>query len=370
MKICKKVKLYLETRFWEISLLQENHQLFLHRSYGMIGKKVIHSPPRRVESERKGLTYMNAEIKKKKLIGFTENLKERISRGSVFGPMGAHKLDDYEHKLIYPVIVQRKLDGFRCIARFDDAGKVVLYSKSMKPFSHLNHIKTELEERFSLRNVSFDGELYSHGLPLNEISKLVMKKRELTSEEEEASKKIVYMVFDTILENVIFEERYHTLVKLFEKKKSKYVQLVKCEIAKSKEEVYDLNQTYLVEGYEGVIVRNKKGLYIYKKKSYDVLRTKEFKHGLFTILGGKEGEGTYRGTLIWELKCDQNNSRKSFYAIQMGALQDRRSIFEKFQKNPKDFIGKMVKVKYLKMDDYGCVLRNPIVEGFASSSLE
>ncbi len=365
MKILKKIKLYLERRFWEISLVQEkNTELFLHRSYGIIGKKVTTSPPRRVESERKCLTKMNAEIKKKKLLGFTEKLKDRVSRGSVFGPMGAHKLDDFEHKLIYPVMVQRKLDGFRCIARFDEDGKVTLYSKSMKPYAHLDHIKSELEKRFALRNVSLDGELYSHGLPLNEISKLVMKRRPLSDVEQEDAKKIVYMVFDTILENVVFEERYRTLLKLFHKRSGFYIQLVTCEVAKSKEEVYHLNQKYLIEGYEGVIVRNKNGLYLYKRRSYDVLRTKEFKHGTFTILGGKEGEGSYRKTLIWELKCAHSNSHKSFYAIQMGSLGERRKIFEKFQKNQNDFIGKKVKVKYLTMDDYGCILRNPIVESF------
>jgi DNA ligase-1 len=315
---------------------------------------------------------MSAEIKKKRLLGFQETVQKSVVRGSVFGPMGAHKLDDFEHKLIYPVMVQRKLDGFRCIAHFDERGSVTLYSKSMKPFTHLDHIKRDLKERFGLKNTYFDGELYSHGLKLNEISKLVMKRRELEEAEREESKKINYMLFDLILENVPFQERYAQLESYFRKSRSKSkdkdmalsIQLVTCTSAKNKSEVYKLNDAYLLEGYEGVIVRNKSGLYLFKKKSYDVLRTKEFKHGIFTILGGKEGSGTYSGTLIWELKCNKSSSKKSFNAIQMGSLQERKSIFDQYQKDPQSFIGKQVKVKYLMIDDYGCVLRNPIVEEF------
>ena len=265
-------------------------------------------------------------------------------------------------------MVQHKLDGFRCIAHFDESGKVTLYSKSMKPFVHLHHIKEELESKFKLKNAYLDGELYSHGVKLNVISSLVMKKRELTSLEIEEEKQIVYMVFDYILQDVIFEKRFNLLKALFKNiksSKSNYIQIVNCEIAKNKEQVYQLNDKYLMEGYEGMIVRNKNGLYVYKKKSYDVLRTKEFKNGIFTIINGKAGTGSYSTTIIWELQCNKDNSsRKSFSAIQMGSEKVRKNIYDAFQKNPNDFIGKKVKVKYLAIDDYGCVLRNPIVEEF------
>ena len=277
--------------------------------------------------------------------------------------MGAHKLDDYEHKLKYPVMVQHKLDGVRCIAIFDKDGNVTLYSKHMKPFIHLDHIKDELK-RYKLKNTYLDGELYSHGLKLNEIMSYVMKKRTLTHDEEEASKKILFMVFDIIQINIPFDKRYSYLQSIFYKKKNVYVQIVNCDIAHNKEEVYKLNDQYLMEGYEGVIVRNRDGFYVFKR-SYDVLRTKEFKHGIFTILGGKMGKGTHKNTLIWELQCNQTSNRsKSFHAIQLGTLQERRALYHMYQKDPSQFIGKRVNVKYLSIDDYGCVLRNPIVESF------
>jgi hypothetical protein len=389
-KIFKKLyetKLYLRkdenrVRFWNIYLRKDEKDeiYYIHHLYGLIGGKITNPLPRKVISLKKALTKMNAEIKKKKLLGFSEKIDTNIVSGSVLGPMGAHKLDEYSHKLVFPVMVQHKLDGFRCIAYFDNNGNVTLYSKSMKPFIHLHHIKGELEDKFKLKNTYLDGELYSHHLKLNQISSIVMKKRDLTYEEEEESKQIVFMVFDIILQNIIFEKRFNTLKSIFNniinkkdktnktnkiKIKINYIELVDCVIAENIDQVYELNNKYLMEGYEGVIVRNKTGLYIYKKKSYDVLRTKEFKSGVFTILNGKNGTGTYTNTIIWELKCNKSfSSNKSFNAIQMGTSQTRRQIHNAFHKDPSQFIGRKVKVKYLAIDDYGCVLRNPIVEEF------
>lgn len=293
-----------------------------------------------------------------------------MERTDFRGVMVPHKLDDYDHKLKYPVMVQRKLDGIRCIAHFDEYGNVSLYSKRMKPFVHLDHIKTALK-RWKLKNVYLDGELYSHGLTLHQISSIVMKKRNLTEEERKESEKIVYMIFDIIDYQKRFQERYAHLQSLFQKKEkdrtknkmNHIIQLVECDIAKNRDEIDILNNQYLMEKYEGVIVRNMDGLYV-PKRSFDVLRTKEFKHGIFTILSGKSGVGTHKDTLIWELKCNRNNSAKSFYAIQLGTLPERRSLYTLYKKDPSQFIGKRVKVKYLSIDDYGCVIRNPIVEHF------
>lgn len=387
----KRTRLYLKdskgnTRFWEIFLLEGKGGKCweIHHRYGVIGGKVTEPIPREVcgtDGYKKAFTKMNAEIKKKRLLGFQESVKKSVVRGSVFGPMGAHKLDDFAHKLRFPVMVQRKYDGYRCMARIAADGEVTLLSKNMKPFAHLNHIRDQLKEILrggESQEIYLDGELYSHGLKLNEIARLIMKRRELTPEEEEASHAISFHVFDMIdpqYPGVTFSDRFGRLKEIFRgwaktfNTKHSTVQVVPGEMAKDLDEVYRLNDQYLMEGYEGVIVRNMDGLYQYKKKSYDVLRTKEFKHGEFEIVGGKIGMGSYRSTVIWELKCKRSElgggSHKSFYAIQMGSAEERAQICGEFKKSPGKFVGKMVRVKYLMIDDYGCVLRNPIVEGFA-----
>lgn len=382
-----QLKLYLKdskgnTRFWEIYLEKAGGKCWkIHHKYGIIGGKVTEPIPREVcgadgaDAYKKALTKMNAEIKKKRLLGFQESMKKSVVRGSVFGPMGAHKLDDFPHKLHFPVMVQRKYDGYRCMARIGSNGDITLLSKSMKPFAHLQHIRDQLKEILRGRGgggggeIYLDGELYSHGLKLNEIARLIMKRRELTPDEEAASRAISFHVFDLVdpqQPDLTFSERFARLKEFLRAKtlntKRSTIQLVEGKMAKNIDEVYRLNDQYLMEGYEGVIVRNMDGLYQYKKKSYDVLRTKEFKHGEFEIVGGKIGTGSYSSTVIWELRCQKSRSRKSFYAIQMGSAEERARVCEEFKKNPGRFMGKMARVKYLMIDDYGCVLRNPIVE--------
>jgi hypothetical protein len=93
------------------------------------------------------------------------------------------------------------------------------------------------------------------------------------------------------------------------------------------------------------------------KKSYDVLRTKEFKKKEFIIIGAKEASGTQKGAIVWNLKC----GKKSFWAIPIGTIEDRIKSYKLFLKNSQNYIGKKAIVKYLEMDKDGCITRNPII---------
>jgi ATP-dependent DNA ligase len=146
--------------------------------------------------------------------------------------------------------------------------------------------------------------------------------------------KISYYIFDIFNVNnlnLIFEERYNILKKIFENNKFKYLKLVECKIVNSYEEIKDINIEYLYEGYEGVIVRNKDGVYKLNSKSYDVLRTKEFKKNNFLIIGAKEGNGIQKGSIIFKLKCLNNNS--SYYAIPIGTIDNRKKMYLDYLKN-------------------------------------
>jgi ATP-dependent DNA ligase len=278
-------------------------------------------------------------------------------------PMGAHKLDDHYNKIKYPALVQKKLDGFRCLSNIDN-NMVFMYSKGMKSFIYLNHIKNEIfkiKELIGMSNIYLDGELYEHGLKLHNISSLVMKKY-ASKDDEENMKKISYYIFDIFDVNNLnekFSDRYKKLENIFKTYKFEYLKLVTCVEVNSYKEIEELNNKYLFSGYEGVIVRNKDGIYKLNTKSYDVLRTKEFKIKKFKIIGAKEGTGTQKGAIIWNLEC-LNNSSKSFFAIPIGTIDDRIKIYKKYVKNPENYIGNYISVKYLEITSDGCVSRNPI----------
>ncbi len=355
-----------KTRFWKILLRKEGSTFFLEREYGIEDGKITHPNPLSFEDEKKAMTKAKALFKKKKEEGFREkthaNLKKHHTKQSVIRPMGAHKLDDFAHKLKYPVLVQRKLDGYRCLAHLD-SNSIHLYSRTMKPYSHLDHIRDELKEILKDQDFYLDGELYNHEMGLHEIGSLVRKKY-VQKENVEKMKEITYCIFDMFQPNqmeLTFQERYQFLEKLFAKKKFQYLKLVsivKCDDLKCVEKE---NEKYLAEGYEGVIVRNMDGLYQWNKKSYDVLRTKEFKREKFILIGAKEGEGAQNGAIVWKVECNKEHNH-SFWAIPIGTIEERRRLYEEYRKNPKKYIGQTAVVKYLEKDGNGCVTRNPILE--------
>jgi DNA ligase-1 len=361
-------------RFWEIWIEEDkNKNIFIHRKYGIINGKITNQIKEikhkgTITSFEKAITQSNALWRKKKEAGFQEensikhnnNIK---TKSQMIKPMGAYKLNDHFLKIKYPACVQKKLDGFRCLTHVEN-NKIMLYSKNMKKFIFLNHIKKELAKikELSNSNIYLDGELYEFGLGLHNISSLVMKKY-ATQKNENEMKKISYYIFDMFNLNNMntpFSTRYSYLQNIFKKYKFKYIKLVNCNLVNTYEEIKNLDTKYLLEGFEGVIVRNLDGVYKLNSKSYDVLRTKEFKKKEFEIIGAKEGTGTQKGAIIWNLKC-LNHKNHSFWAIPIGTIGERIKYYKEYEKNATKFIGKKALVKFLEIDKNVFVYRNPIV---------
>ncbi len=354
-------------RFWKIWIEKEKDHYLLKREYGIILGKITRPIPIQMLDEKKIITKANALFKKKKEEGFYEKKNQKKNqiqtKQHIIRPMGAHKLDDFHQRLHYPVCVQRKLDGYRCLAHSHHK-KIELLSRNMKPFSHLPHIRKELEKINELKekNIYLDGELYSHDLKLHNIGSIV-RKQYVNDANIERMKEVSYYVFDIFDVNkmdMTFEERYDYLKKnIFDKYDFQYIKLVSCVRVNNYEGVLKENELYLSEGYEGVIVRNLDGLYQWNKKSYDVLRTKEFKKGIFKVVDTKEGEGAQSGAILFGVEC-LKDPKLHFWVMPVGTLEERR----KMMKNSKKYIGKKVIVKYLDIDSKGCVTRNPILEEF------
>jgi ATP-dependent DNA ligase len=349
MIIYKLPILYNKKKIWSIWLSKENNKLYMHIKNNIISLK------KNKNNQKKAIIEINRLWKKKKENGYIENKM-------IIKPMGAHKLNNFYYKIIYPAYVQKKLDGFRCISNIDK--KAVLYSKNMKPFIYLNHIKKELmkiKELVDNPNIYLDGELYENNINLHQISSLVMKKY-ASKNNEKKMKKISYYIFDLFDINNLnnhFYNRYKYLKNIFIQYKFKYIKLVECYNVSSYKEIQNYYDKFILDGYEGIIVRNKYGLYELNKKSYNVLRTKEFKKKDFIIVGAKEGTGIQKGAIIWKLQCLL--TKKTFWAVPLGTIDIRKKIYKLFKKEPKSYVGHYAKVKYIKLNNNGCVIRNPVV---------
>ena len=161
-------------------------------------------------------------------------------------------------------------------------------------------------------------------------------------------------VFDYIDHKLPYEQRMKNLDNFFEKNKNmKYIKQVKTEECKNQEAIYDFLEKYTKEGYEGVIIRNKKGNYEENSRSVNLQKLKKFIDEEFEIIDYTTPDtGKEVGCVIWICKTKDG---KKFNVRPSGNYQERKNLY----KNAKKFIGKMLTVRYQELTN-GKVPRFPV----------
>lgn len=270
----------------------------------------------------------------------------------LFLPMLAHRYDKHFSKIKFPCLVQPKLDGCRMIAK-KEAGKVVMWTRKGKPIELLDKIQSQLSDILT-EGQSVDGEIYVHGWTFQRIISAVKKKCEDTD-------LLKYHIYDAPNKELAFEERmpqidtdskvFPTYCKSWSNHgpNISFVHTYSCD---SKDKFDALENFFITEGYEGMMVRNKGSLYKYKHRSFDLQKVKRFVDNEFEIIGGKDGLGRESGLIIF--RC-QTKSGLEFDVRPRGSQEERKEIFD----NLKDYIGKSLTVRYQELTDDG-VPRFPV----------
>jgi len=249
-------------------------------------------------------------------------------------PMLAHSFEKHKKRLSYPVCVQPKLDGVRCLA-FWVNGKVMLMSRGGKEYN-VPHISEALSKILP-EDFEFDGEIYCHGMPRQTINSLVKKN-------VKASDQLEYWVYDipTIKSSteLPWDKRLRVLL-TFHKFQSDgdKVRYLDTVFAGNETEMLMHHRTYVKAGYEGVIIRTLNGLYKYGYRSRDLLKYKEFLDAEFEIVGFDEGKGKFLGKIIWVCKTANG---LTFQVVPQGTMEERAELYE----NASKYIGSMLTVKY------------------------
>lgn len=273
-----------------------------------------------------------------------EGSKAKKSVAAVPGPMLAHDYNKRGHSIKFPCYVQRKFDGTRCVAI---PGKG-LYSRNKKAYPHLEHI---LEDIKGLpEDLVLDGELYSTELTFQEIVGLVKRETQKKGDEEK-QKKIKFHVYDIITEKP-YEDRLARLRALFSVKPFKYLELVETVECANEKDMKRMHGEYVGEGYEGIMLRNKKGGYKIAQRSSELQKYKTFEDGEFIITDYKEGDGLEKGCVIWVCSTEDGHE---FACRPRGTREERIELFD----SGDDYIGKMLTVRYQELTDDG-VPRFPV----------
>ena len=266
--------------------------------------------------------------------------------------MLAHKFSEQAHKIVYPAYAQPKFDGHRCIAVIE-SGKATLWTRTRKPITGLPHIVSALEAwaKKARRDIVLDGELYNHDYKDNfeDLSSFIR-----TPEAKPGHEVVQYHVYDVAANSTEFGDR-HSILSTF-KLEAPLVAVETVEVA-DEDELMLAFESFLAQGYEGLMVRNAAGKYV-NKRSYDLQKVKEFDDAEFVVVGVEEGRGKLAGHAIFvcEMTAILSGTDGRFRVKLKGKTADLKAYFE----NPKLVIGKQLTVRYQGITNKTGVPRFPV----------
>ena len=271
---------------------------------------------------------MESRIKKQLDKGYVRTLEEaKAPATNALGltqPMLADRWDKRKAKLtpfdLHYSSIQPKLDGNRMLTQ---GGKA--WTRGGQLRTTVDHILKELKDA-GLDAHGLDGELYIHGVRLQDINSLIKKYRPSQNPElpEErtghlppelvallGTEDLEFHVYDIFSTNLSFPDRYDLLARHLPRDLP-HVRLVPTyalrngdEDNKSLDEVFDLvgswHNDFVAKGYEGAVVRLSHGLYE-SKRSKSLLKVKEFQDAEFKVVGVEERQS--RSAEVSSRFCD------------------------------------------------------------------
>lgn len=330
--------LYSGNRVWYLRVTPEG---VIERKYGALGGNLITSIKRITSGKNIGKKNETSPFEqacieakalfKKQLESGYSTEQHGVHTNGVPKPMLAHRYDTQGHKITFPAMVQPKLDGVRMLLGPDGT----CLSRTGKIFAPdvLGHIAKELK----LSDRWLDGELYSDELTFEEIVSACRK------QSGERNLNIQYHVYDIVEPNKPFYERSVELQTLTQG--LRYTRFVKTLNVENRDEVLHHHDKFVNDGYEGIIIRNKKSKYE-TKRSYNLQKLKNFQDDEFVIVDIREATGNDSGTAIVQCK---NNQEDTFWVRPRGTREYRAEILKQ-----KDlFQGQLLTVRYQNLTDKG-----------------
>ena len=312
-------------------------------------------------------------------------------------PVAVHKYDakpkSKERHIVYPCIVQRKLDGGRAVAYFDSKTSLpILYTRKLKNLAGNTHIVESLKQFYKIINKKYpgaylDGELYKHGLSLQQISGIMRREggSKTTTREQKQNPntpqiKLEYHIFDIFFPfvetkvSMHLNERIKILDWVFKQAMENnvdttYLKLVETFIAKDSKDETLLYDKFLEEKYEGSIVKNMASPYEFgthrEIRSYQMRKRKPRYSDEYEIVGFTEGvQGKDKGAIIFIMKTKGDKVKKipsiQFNSAPVGIdYEDRYKLFREMtdKKFNSEYKGKMMTVEYDDISEEGVPLR-------------
>ncbi|MBV1929309.1 MAG: hypothetical protein KUG81_07345 [Gammaproteobacteria bacterium] len=334
---------------WTVSVQCQDKVASIIREHGYVGAKIqsnekIISKGKNIGKANETSPYEQAisealSMRQKRLdTGYTEEVPDLDSFKPPELPMLAHGFAKRKHNIVYPAFVQPKLDGVRCFAKRVDEDTITFTSRKGKSYTTLDHLVPALLDCMEIGEI-LDGEIYIHGKTFQHIVRLVKKLRP-------ESITLQFHIYDIADATTPYYDR---MINLWNTIEDRYPELVFTDTKEVDDEsgIYEWHDQWVQQGYEGVIIRNRDGMYKFDNRSADLQKYKEFIDEEFEIVGGDKGTGLHEGCVIFT--CAVNKDGPVFNVYPRGSLQARRDMFGDLA----NLVGKYLTVRYQQLSEDG-----------------
>lgn len=331
-------------KFWRVHILVNNGEYFTQTEWYQITKtgretKKQTSEPYFAAPTNEGRTNsrdskaqaefeFDALIKKQKDKGFRAKGERKNIRPM---PMLAHKFADHKKKIEFPVYVQPKLNGMRML--FDGENGWSRGNKEVIP-EVIQHLK------FDTDGFVLDGELM---LPNNQLLQESMKA--IKKYRADLSPQLIYHVYDIVDDDLPYIKRYQVIKDILHNAPAN-IKFVNTIMAEDESQVVNLHNLFVKDGFEGTMVRDPAALYEIGKRSYSLLKLKDFVDAEYRIVAVSDGDGSDSGLAIFELETE---SGQRFNCRPEGNRENRAELYKERSK----LIGKYLTVRYFELSKDG-----------------
>lgn len=266
-------------------------------------------------------------------------------------PMLAQDFSKHKKKVNYPCFVQPKLDGYRMI--YNTTSKSIT-TRQGKEFSIVKQTSKLFKELSSLpEGYILDGELYVHNSSFETLG-VLRKTKGLTQQDRINLDKIEYHVYDIIDTNLLYNNRKTALDKLLQPRDLVMIKIVNTFQVDNENEIKTLHERFVnIEGYEGTMIRNFKGMYKEKYRSYDLLKFKDFMDSEFEIVDytfEKDTSGEDQNLIVWVIQIKDNILCK---VRPKGTKEQRKELYTQCQNDFSQFKGKKLWTKFFEYTSDG-----------------
>lgn len=360
---------------------EERHGYVIQRSYGQVKGKTTLSPAiivdrtkqKRTWKEQLELQY-NSEVKKYLDKGYVkvdkhpndyseDELNEifgevKTNQYGVIKPMLAKQADKVTNKKIFDKewLASRKLDGVRCLMYYKD-GEVHTASRGGEHYDYsTEHIRTNpsLVSLFEKNpNIILDGELFRRFKSLQQISGAARMEKNAYECDW-----LQYWIYDCYIPEVKASNRIKKLEEIAEdysipiyhspKEDELNTSIFILEHIKVSgwNNIETLHDTYVSEGFEGVVIRNPDKPYKPGGRTNDMIKVKKYKSEDFKVIGYKLG---LRGSEDMTFTCELKDGR-TFEAMPVGDRATKEEYVENFEDKYK---GHKAECTYFNYSDEG-----------------